>query len=71
MSSNSLPPDPRQQRAALLDRIYRRISQLDDETLVQLDALTDTVERLEFTVEEAAEPPRRVRERLKHDIRPG
>ncbi len=41
----------RQIRAARLDRIYRRISRLDDDTLAQLDRLTDTAEAIEFYAE--------------------
>ena len=41
----------RQIRAARLDRIYRRISRLDDDTLAQLDRLTDTAGAIEFYVE--------------------
>ncbi len=40
--------DERPSRAAMLDRIYRRISRLDDNTLAQLDRLTDTAGSIEF-----------------------
>jgi uncharacterized phage infection (PIP) family protein YhgE len=42
----------KQQRTAILDRLYRRISQLDNEALIQLDYLTNTAEKIEFYLDE-------------------
>ncbi len=61
MTMDNHSTDARSQRAALLDRVYRRISLLDDEALAQLDRLITTADRVEFY--EEAGPSRRLTRR--------
>ncbi len=56
MTMDNHTPGSRSQRAALLDRVYRRISLLDDEALVQLDRLITTTDRVEFYEEPGPAP---------------
>jgi hypothetical protein len=48
-------PQPGHERAALLDRLYQRISRLNDESLASLDELTASADRIVF--EDAPDTP--------------
>ncbi|MBN1965813.1 MAG: hypothetical protein JW910_14270 [Anaerolineae bacterium] len=62
-------PTPGQQRAAQLDRLYRRISELDDASLAEIDALTSAAERLDAT-QPITPPAPRLYPARPHDTQP-
>ncbi len=56
----TLPPSPSTShlRAAILDRLYRQLNQLDDRSLAELDALIASGGGFELVEESALRPPR-------------